>query len=174
MKTKKIPTVLNKAFSNTDLDDISQERELSQRFYDTLLVFVIEHPEFKYICGLNAFRGVPGTYVIALVGLNGFKVGYTSDLYSTILHELGTDNDDICKYAKIFINPNNSVVTDIQDIFPDDMIVKEIGGVDMNKTEIIEDLHQVDKKKVALAAGGVLALVGAITLIKFIVGKNHE
>lgn len=61
-----------------------------------------------------------------------------------------------------------------KDYFPiTKMIADDYGGTRMNCVEWKERVGEVDKKHVALAAGGILALVGAISLIKYLVGK-HE
>lgn len=178
MKGLKRDTILKNAYSHTDLDDISLDSEKSKAFYDTLLAFVIEHPEFKYICGLSAFKDVPGTYVIACLGTNKFKIGYTgkdSDLYESITQEWAkiSNSNDMFTYAKVFVNPNTDSIKEIEDIFPAKMIADDYGGTRMNCVEWKERVGEVDKKHVALAAGGILALVGAVSLIKYLVGK-HE
>ena len=166
-------TILNKAYSNSDLDDISRESQMSKEFYDILISFIIEHPEFKYVCGLNAFDNVPGTYVIALNSINKFKVGYTSDLYSEILEESQKiPTKDIFSYGKVFINPNIDSLKDIESLFPAEMIADDFGGVKMNSIEMRDKLRTLDKTHVAIATGGILAVVGAVALIKYLVTRH--
>lgn len=172
MKTQK-QTILSKAYNNTDLDDISRESQISREFYDILISFIIEHPEFKYVCGLNAFKNVSGTYVIALNSLNKFKVGFTSDLYASIMSEWQKiSNEDIFTYAKVFINPNTNSIHEIEHLFPKRRIANDCEDIKM-KVEIKDKIKNVDKVHIAIAAGGLLAVIGAISLAKYMVSK-HE
>lgn len=168
--------VLKKSFSHTDLDDIIKDSEDSIRFYETLQNFIIQHSEFKYVCGLNAYKGVSGTYVIALSGTNSFIIGYSDDIYETI-NMTSLSDCELFHFAKLFICPDVDCIRDIKELFPSNMVfnnLKEIGGVNMNKAELKEYVDGIDKRKVAIAAGGLLALAGAISLVKFLVGKHHD
>lgn len=170
--------VLKKSFSHTDLDDIIKESEESIKFYETLQNFIIQQPEFKYVCGLNAYKGVSGTFVIALSGTNSFKIGYSTNIYKTIMlkwNETSLSNGELFHFAKLFICPNIDCTTKIKDLFPSYMLtdnLKGIGGIKMNKSELKEYVDRIDKKKVAIATGGLLALAGAVSLIRFLVGKH--
>lgn len=175
----------NREFRETDFKEISSYYEENKEYYMNLLYVIAQHPEFVAVKGLKSYKGVPGEYFIAIENTHKFCIGKAANLESEILTNWKNThpNEDLFSHCRVFIHPADirSELTNFGDI-SDKFLIEDFsevsfGGENNMNTDKIDmikgNLEKIDKRKVAMTTGGILALVGALTILKKVF-KSHE
>lgn len=165
---------MNKSFRKTDFDEVSLCYEESNEYYEILLKFLLQNPDFKAVKGLKSYNEVSGEYLVAVGNIRRFYIGRTNDLGGTILGEWLKDHpgEDIFSQCIVFIRPVEDIykeTSDVKSFIPDKFLIRDLSiahfGGEKRMNIIKDKLNTVDKKQAMVVAGGVFAVIGVVSIV---------